>query len=283
MSTKINPNAIAEGSISIDKIENLSTRLENIESSAGGGSSNANVQAVDTGDALDDVNVEYATTAYVDNKVANISLTDYATITYVDGLLGDINSVLESIIGGASGGSSSGGTRAYIEVNHGTNDTTFTLTPNAFHIWGEVSELTLTLGTETSSIANEYLFQFTSGSTPTTLTLPSDIKFSEDLVVEANKIYQISILKGLGSVLEFANEQKVATITFKIRNFECVAEEGMTWEQWVSSEYNLINCAFMGNNVHRMGEIVGTSYTTYVVKTDVIISDFAYILIASTL
>lgn len=103
MSTKINPNAIAEGSISIDKIENLSTRLENIESSAGGGSSNANVQAVDTGDVLDDVNVEYATTAYVDNKVANISLTGYATITYVDELVGDINSVLESIISGGGG------------------------------------------------------------------------------------------------------------------------------------------------------------------------------------
>lgn len=47
-----------------------------------GGSSDANVQAVDTGDVLDDVNVSYATTAYV------------------DGLIGDINSVLESIING---------------------------------------------------------------------------------------------------------------------------------------------------------------------------------------
>lgn len=51
---------------------------------SGGGSSDANVQAVDTGDVLDDVNVEYATTAYV------------------DGLIGDINSVLESIINGDS-------------------------------------------------------------------------------------------------------------------------------------------------------------------------------------
>ena len=56
----------------------------NIEIS-GGGSSDANVQAVETGDVLDDVNVNYATTAYV------------------DGLIGDINSVLESII--SSGGS----------------------------------------------------------------------------------------------------------------------------------------------------------------------------------
>jgi uncharacterized protein (UPF0147 family) len=45
-------------------------------------SSDANVQAVDTGDVLDDVTV------------------DYATKTYVDGLVGDINSVLESIING---------------------------------------------------------------------------------------------------------------------------------------------------------------------------------------
>ena len=42
--------------------------------------SDANIQAVDTGDVIDDVNVDYATTAYV------------------DGLVGDINSVLESII-----------------------------------------------------------------------------------------------------------------------------------------------------------------------------------------
>ncbi len=47
-----------------------------------GGSSNSNVQAVDTGDVIDDVTV------------------DYATKTYVDGLVGDINSVLESIING---------------------------------------------------------------------------------------------------------------------------------------------------------------------------------------
>ena len=47
-----------------------------------GGSSDANVQAVDTGDVIDDVTV------------------DYATKTYVDGLIGDINSILESIING---------------------------------------------------------------------------------------------------------------------------------------------------------------------------------------
>ena len=54
----------------------------NITIEGGSGSSDANVQAVDTNDVLDDVNVDYATTAYV------------------DGLVGDINSVLETIING---------------------------------------------------------------------------------------------------------------------------------------------------------------------------------------
>jgi hypothetical protein len=54
----------------------------NIVIKGNSGISLANVQAVDTGDVLDDVN------------------TNYATVAYVDGLVGDINSVLESIING---------------------------------------------------------------------------------------------------------------------------------------------------------------------------------------
>ena len=65
---------------------------------------------------------------------------------------------------------------AYSLVNHGTSDTTFTLTPNTMHVWGTVTKLTLTLGSEQSDVVNEYLFQFTSGSTATTLSLPSTVK-----------------------------------------------------------------------------------------------------------
>jgi hypothetical protein len=111
------------------------------------------------------------------------------------------------------GGSSGSGSSVYTEVNHGTSDTTFELTPNTFHIWDEVTAMNLTLGAETSGIANEYIFQFASGSIPTTLTLPDNIKFSEDLVIEANKIYQISILKGLGSVLEWDNVVSIFPVT----------------------------------------------------------------------
>lgn len=103
--------------------------------------------------------------------------------------------------------SSDASSSAYPEVNHGTGDTTFTLTPNTFHVWDKVTSLTLNFGNETSGVANEYLFQFTSGSTATSLTLPDSIKWANDNVptIGANMIYQVSVLRGLASVLEFNN------------------------------------------------------------------------------
>ena len=112
---------------------------------------------------------------------------------------------MQSQIGG--GGSSNGGSSAYPQVSHGTSGTTFSLTPNTFHVWDEVSELTITLGDETEGVANEYVFQFTSGVTPTALTLPDFIKWTNNTppTISANKIYQISILNNLAVCLEFDN------------------------------------------------------------------------------
>ena len=106
------------------------------------------------------------------------------------------------IISGSGEGSSSNG-NAYQLVNHGTSDTTFTLTPNCLHVWDEVGSLTLTIGDEIAGVSNEYIFQFTSDTEPTTLILPDSIKFNSDFSVEANKIYQISILNGLGTVMSW--------------------------------------------------------------------------------
>lgn len=94
---------------------------------------------------------------------------------------------------------------AYAEVSHGTNDTTFELTPNTFHVWGEMTALTITLGAEVEGRANEYLFQFTSGATATTLTLPSDLVWAngEALAPEANKVYQVSIVNGYAVYIAF--------------------------------------------------------------------------------
>lgn len=93
--------------------------------------------------------------------------------------------------------------------NHGTSDTTFALTPNVFHIWGTVSSLSLTLATPTdATIVNEYMFQFDSGSTATTLSLPATIDWAEScgtLAVEVNKTYQISIVNNVGIWISIYN------------------------------------------------------------------------------
>ena len=108
--------------------------------------------------------------------------TDY-TYTTAANILPDINWVKRASLTDA--------------VDHGTNDTTFELTPNVFHKWGEVAALTLTLAAETSGVLNEYMFQFTSGTTPTVLTLPETVKWIGESAVEASKTYQVSIVNNL--------------------------------------------------------------------------------------
>lgn len=87
------------------------------------------------------------------------------------------------------------------EVNHGTSDTTFILTPNVMHIWGTVTSLNLSLPTDTNTLLDEFLFTFTSGTTPTTLTLPATIKWIQDPEFEKNKTYQVSIVNNLAGYL----------------------------------------------------------------------------------
>ena len=74
------------------------------------------------------------------------------------------------------------------------------LSPNTFYLFGEMSSLSVTLGTPTSGEVNEYVFQFTSGSTATQLTVPQTVSFPATLSIEANKTYQISIVNNLGLV-----------------------------------------------------------------------------------
>lgn len=166
-----------------------------------------NIVIVDAGEEVEEPELDYVTRKVKDAKDFEtgelIYLKGHAKATYmsdgrtVEDAVNDINT--------GGGGSSSGGSGAYAEVNHGTSDTTFVLTPNTFHVWGEVTELDLTLGEELSGIANEYLFQFTSGDTPSTVILPETIKWmtGDSISIESNKIYQISILRGLASVLAF--------------------------------------------------------------------------------
>lgn len=137
-------------------------------------------------------------------------------------------------------------------VEHDTSDTTFELTPNTFHTWGEVTSLELTLGAETSGVANEYLFQFTSGATATTLTLPDDIKWANDTAptIAENMIYQISILNGLASCLEFSNAAKL------IENWAIYDEGSFTSGATITFQYPVASDLTISLANHVSGSVV---------------------------
>lgn len=84
----------------------------------------------------------------------------------------------------------------------GTGSIEKTLSPNVFYQFGEMRLLRLTLGDEIPGIYNEYMFQFSSGTTPTTLGLPDDIKWlnGEAPTIEAAKTYQVSIVNKLAVI-----------------------------------------------------------------------------------
>lgn len=97
-------------------------------------------------------------------------------------------------------------------VNHGTADTTFTLTPNTLHIWGEVSSLNLSLQAESNGYVSGYWFRFTCGSTPTVLTLPSSVTwYYETVEFEANHTYEVTIVEGKACYTDYASTTHVAT------------------------------------------------------------------------
>lgn len=86
-------------------------------------------------------------------------------------------------------------------LNHGTDDTTCSIAPNVFHLWGEVASLNITLTTpDDPTILNEYMLQFTSGTTATVLSLPSNIVWISEPAIEASKTYQISIVNNLAVI-----------------------------------------------------------------------------------
>lgn len=77
-------------------------------------------------------------------------------------------------------------------------ETTLALTPNVYHQWGEVASLNLTFQEGTNpEIVDEYVFQFTSGATPTVLTLPDTVKWVGDSTIEASMTYIVTVVNNL--------------------------------------------------------------------------------------
>lgn len=82
-------------------------------------------------------------------------------------------------------------------ITMASTDTTATLDPNKLYVFPEMATLTITLAAITdNTIANEYHFIFESGSTATTLTVPAAINQPDGFTVEADTVYEVSIMEG---------------------------------------------------------------------------------------
>lgn len=92
---------------------------------------------------------------------------------------------------------SSGGTGATVRVEKLSTDTSVELEPNKLYVFPEMASLSITLAEPTdTAVASEYHFVFQSGATATTLSLPEAVKIPSGFTVDANKIYEVSILEG---------------------------------------------------------------------------------------
>lgn len=67
------------------------------------------------------------------------------------------------------------------------------LSPNTYYSFGEVTALTITLGPPVSGVNNEYVFEFDSGITATTLTVPAGIVWQGLLYITTDMHYEVSI------------------------------------------------------------------------------------------
>lgn len=131
---------------------------------------------------------------YSDNATANVG-----AVVGAKGNKGDKGDT------GATGADGQDGKNYQVEIIEST-ETTVELQPNKFYKFGEVTELNLSLAEITDNTQlNEFMFEFVSGETATTLTLPDTIKWAETPDVEANKIYQCSIVNNVGLIVGVVN------------------------------------------------------------------------------
>ena len=131
---------------------------------------------------------------------SEINANGELVLTYSDSSAVNVGAVV-----GAKGDPGKDGKNYQVETVEST-ETTVELQPNKFYKFGEVTELNLTLAEIADNTQlNEFMFEFVSGETATTLTLPDTIKWAETPDVVSNKIYQCSIVNNVGLMVGVDN------------------------------------------------------------------------------
>lgn len=74
-----------------------------------------------------------------------------------------------------------------------------------YHFTGALTSLTITLNAPSTGQIAHYHFDFLSGSTAPTLTMPNSVTMPDSFSVEASKRYEIDVLNNFGTVVEWAN------------------------------------------------------------------------------
>lgn len=160
----------------------------------------------------DGTTVEDAINSMGGGSGGSTDLSNYYTKAEVDSALEDKQETLSSgqNIKTVNGQSllGSGNIQAGHKPLTTTTATSIALSPNVYYRKTNTSSsLTITLATATdSTILNEYLIEFTTVSSGTTVSLPSSVKWAngETPTFENSCTYQISIVNNLGVCVKFA-------------------------------------------------------------------------------
>lgn len=123
------------------------------------------------------------------NIVAGSVAFEYGGTLYNAGLVGDLQSNTWKFSAEEIGGTG-------MEELEGVS----VLEPDKFYVFGEVSSLELTLEEAGDGKVHEYAFEFIPLSESFSINIPG-VQWATELLFEANKTYQASIVRGLGVLL----------------------------------------------------------------------------------
>lgn len=127
-------------------------------------------------------------------------------LTGAQTILGDANLIASNIVSGVTifgvtGTAQTGG--GWVEETISTSGAvTKALDPyTLYHFTGTLTSLTITLNAPSAGEIAHYHFDFLSGSTAPTLTMPNTVTMPDSFAVEASKRYEVDVLNNYGSVI----------------------------------------------------------------------------------